>query len=274
MKYDLIALDLDGTALNPKNTVSPAVREAVAWARARGVHVVVSTGRICSEAAEFAQMMGADDEMVTSGGATLSMASENSCTMRISIPWEPAVRAAAIVERVGMTSMIYAGEHLYITPYDEMFFSQYKTNEGFLSSKQVVPSVAEYIATHHLSVDKIFCRSRDPFMLRMARRQIASIPGVRVMSSADDNIEIISPLADKGSALAVLCEHMGTTLDRCIAMGDSENDLEMLRAVAMPVAMGNANDEVKSIAKYITETNAHDGVAKAIYHLLGEDDRT
>lgn len=271
MKYDLIALDLDGTALNPHNTVSPAVREAVAWARSCGVHVVISTGRICSEAAEFAQMMGANDEMVTSGGATLSSVSKSGCTMRISIPWEPAVRAAAVVERVGMTSMIYAGEHLYITPYDEMFFSQYKTNEGFLSSKQVVPSVAEYIATHHLSVDKIFCRSREPFMLQMARRQISCIPGVRVTSSADDNIEIISPLADKGSALTMLCTQLGTTLDRCIAIGDSENDLEMLHAVGMPVAMGNANDEVKSIAKYITDTNANDGVAKAIYYLLGRE---
>lgn len=270
MKYDLIALDLDGTALNPHNTVSPAVRKAVLWARSQGVHVVVSTGRICSEAAEFAQMMGADDEMVTSGGATLSRASLNGCIMRVSMPWEPAVRAAAAVERVGMTSMIYAGEHLYITPYDEMFFSRYKTNEGFLTSKQVVPSVAEYIATHHLSVDKIFCRSQDPFMLQMARRQIRMIPGVRVMSSADDNIEIISPLADKGRALGVLCTQLGTTFDRCIAIGDSENDLEMLHAVGMPVAMGNANDEVKSIAKYITATNAEDGVAQAIYHLLKE----
>ena len=56
MKYDLIALDLDGTALNPHNTVSPAVREAVAWARSCGVHVVdldrtylQRSGRICAD---------------------------------------------------------------------------------------------------------------------------------------------------------------------------------------------------------------------------------
>src|SRR5699024_2694978 len=161
---------------------------------------------------------------------TLSLASKNTCTMRVSIAWEDGVRAAAVVERIGMTSMIYAGERLLITPYDEMFFSQYKTNEGFLTSKQVVPSVAEFIATEHLPVDKIFCRSKDPFMLQMARRQLASVSGVSVMSSADDNIEILSPLADKGRALGKLCEQLGTTLDRCIAMGDSENDLEMLRA--------------------------------------------
>ena len=95
-------------------------------------------------------------------------------------------------------------------------------------------------------------------------------PGVRVMSSADDNIEVISPLADKGRALGMLCQELGTSLDRCIAMGDSENDLEMLAAVGMPVAMGNATDEVKRLAHYITASNAEDGVAQAIYHLLGD----
>ena len=52
--------------------VSPAVREAVGWARAKGVRVVISTGRICGEASEFARLLGTDDEMVTSGGAAIS----------------------------------------------------------------------------------------------------------------------------------------------------------------------------------------------------------
>ena len=49
---------------------------------------------------------------------------------------------------------------------------------------------------------------------------------------------------------------MGTVPERCIAIGDSENDLDMLKAVGMPVAMGNAIDDVKALAKYITDTNA------------------
>lgn len=271
MKYDLIALDLDGTTLNPQNTVSPAVKQAAAWAREQGVRIVISTGRIASEAAEFAEMLGTSDDLVSAGGATLYSLAQRTYTMRISIPWEPAVRAAAVVERIGMVSMVYAGERMLITPYDEMYFSRYKTNEGFHTNKKVVPSVAEYIADTHLSVDKMFCRSKDPFMLANAREQIRQIPGVRVMSSADDNIEVISPIADKGRALERLCQQYGISLDRCIAIGDSENDLEMLQVVGMPVAMGNANDTVKAIAKYITTSNAEDGVAKAIYHLLGKE---
>ena len=270
-KIDLIALDLDGTALTPDNTVSQATRDAVRRAREAGLRVVISTGRICGEARDFALQLGANDLMVTSGGASLSSVSREQCIMRMSMPWEPAVRAAAAVERIGVTAMIYVGEALLITPYDDMEFGRYKSNEGYLAVKQVVPSVAEYIADHRLSVDKIFARMNDPVMLGMIRSQVEQIPGVRVMSSASDNIEVVTPGADKGTALGMLCRELGTDLKHTAAIGDSENDLEMLRAVGLPIAMGNANDAVKAICTRQTLTNAQDGVAAAIDRILAEN---
>ena len=260
-KIKLIALDLDGTALTPQNKVAESTTAAVRRARAAGVYVVVSTGRICGEARDFAIDLDADDLMVTSGGATLSSISGERCTMRMSMPWEAAVRAAAAVERIGMIAMIYVGETLLITPYDDLGFGSYKTNEGYLTSKKVVPSVAEYIADHHLSVDKIFVRSRDAVTLSRTRAILETIPGVRVMSSA----------ADKGNALGMLCRDIGTDLDHAAAIGDSENDFEMLRAVALPIAMGNASDEVKALCRWETDSNAEDGVAHAIDRILAHN---
>lgn len=267
MQYDLIALDLDGTALTPENEIAESTIQAVAWARAQGCRVVVSTGRICGEAAEFAVKMGADNEMVTAGGAQLAMADEKRCFARISIPWENAVRAAALLERYGLAAMIYAGESLLVTPYDEWMFAG-KRNEGFLESKVVVPSVAEQVANEQLCVDKLFCRSTQPVTLVDTRRQLEALPGLRVMSSASNNLEVVSRAADKGAALGMLCRIYGTTLDRAIAIGDSENDLEMLRAAGMAVAMGNACACVKAAAGYVTAANDRDGVAQAIYHFL------
>lgn len=270
-KIELIALDLDGTTLTPENTVTDVTRDAVRRAREAGIHVVISTGRICGEASDFARQLGADDLMVTSGGATISSVSRGQCTMRMSMPWEAAVRAAAVVERIGMTAMIYVGETLLITPYDDMEFGKYKSNEGYLAVKKVVPSVAEHIAAGHISVDKIFVRSRDTVMLQNARRQLTAIPGVRVMSSAADNLEVITPAADKGTALGLLCRELETDLRHAAAIGDSENDLEMLRAVALPIAMGNATEEVKALCRRVTLTNAQDGVAAAIDRILAEN---
>lgn len=269
MRYDLIALDLDGTALDPRNEVSPGVRQAVLWARERGVRVVVSTGRICGEAADFARLLGCDDEMVTAGGASLSSVSRGECLTRDSMPWEVAVRAAACCERLGLSTMVYMGTRLYMTPHDEASFALYKSNEGYLAAKTVVPSVAELIGREHLPVDKVFTRSLSPVNLALVRERASGIEGLRVISSASDNLELMPVGVDKGRALHALCARCGTTPDRAIAIGDSENDLEMLAAAGMPVAMGNATEAVKAIAKHHTGTNAEDGVAQAIYALLG-----
>lgn len=268
MKYNLIALDLDGTALNPKNLVEPSTAEAVRDAKARGVRVVVSTGRICGEAAEFARQMGTDNYMVTSGGATLSLLSEERCFMRLSMPWEASVRAAAALERVGLSTMVYVAENLLVTPYDELAFSRYKSNEGYLANKKVVPSVAEWVADGRVMVDKIFSRSLDPANIARARQVLSQVEGIRVMSSASDNLEVVSPAADKATALFMVCRLYGTDLAHAAAVGDSENDLEMLEAVGMPIAMGNAREDIQALCRHVTGDNAHDGAAKAIEWVL------
>ncbi len=268
MPYELIALDLDGTALNPSNQVAPATVAAVQTARKRGVRVVVSTGRICGEAAEFAHQLGVDDYMVTSGGATLSSLREKRCFMRLSMPWETSVRAAAALERIGLSTMVYVAENLLITPYDALSFGQYKSNEGYTENKRVVPSVAEWIAEGRVMVDKIFSRSLDTSLIAHTRQVLSRIPGIRIMSSANDNVELVSPAADKGVALSMLCRLYGVEPSRCAAIGDSENDLEMLSAVGLPIAMGNARDDVKARSRYVTADNAHDGAAQAIEWVL------
>lgn len=267
-KIEVIALDLDGTVLTSNNEVTARTREAVRLARESGIYVAIATGRICGEAREFALQLGADDLMVTSGGATVSSVRLGTCMMRLSIPWEPAVRAAAIVERIGMTAMVYAGEALLITPYDELEFAKYKSNEGYLQNKQVEHSVAEYIASNRVSVDKIFVRSRDTIMLAQAREQLEAIPGLRVMSSAADNLEVVSPVADKGTALQMLCRMERRSFGKTAAIGDSENDLEMLAAVSLPVAMENATEAVKARCRHITLSNNDDGAAVAIEKIV------
>ena len=82
---------------------------------------------------------------------------------------------------------------------------------------------------------------------------------------------MVTPAADKGNALGMLCRELDTDLSHAAAIGDSENDLEMLRAVGLPIAMGNANEAVKAICKRQTLTNAEDGVAAAIDRILAEN---
>lgn len=268
MQYDMIALDLDGTALSSKSEVQEDTRKAIAWAQARGVRVVLATGRICAEAAEFACALGAQDEMVTGGGAALGRASTGECWARMSMDWQTGAQAAALLQQQGFTAMTYIADRIVLTPAAAQAFGYYKVNEGYLSSKQVVPDVAAYITQKQVPVDKIFAYCTQPEKLQGVREALAQMRGLRVMSSGVNNVEVVAPQVNKGAALEKLCQGYGTTLARTIAIGDSENDIEMLQAVGMPVAMGNAPAHIQALAKYITADNDHGGVAQAIYHLL------
>ena len=85
--YRLIALDLDGTCLTSDITLAPSTIEAVRYARSKGVRVIVSTGRIVGEAAEFAQEMGCSSALISAGGAAISDVRNAQNVREWTIPW-------------------------------------------------------------------------------------------------------------------------------------------------------------------------------------------
>ncbi|MFQ9126157.1 MAG: hypothetical protein ACLR4Z_04275 [Butyricicoccaceae bacterium] len=160
---------MTATALTPQNKVAETTTDAAPRERA-GVHVVVSTGRICGEARDFAIDLDADDLMVTSGGAyAFEHFGRGLHHAHVHAVGSGGPRGGGGRAHRHDRHDLRAGETLLITPYDDLGFGSYKTNEGYLTSKKVVPSVTEYIADHHLSIDKIFVRSQDPVTLSCAR---------------------------------------------------------------------------------------------------------
>lgn len=221
MKYRLLALDLDGTLLNSQKEITSEVRKALAWAKERGVYVVLSTGRIVGEAAEFARGLPCEDLMVTAGGTAIATASDERILQSWDMPCEIGAKAVEAVQ----------------------------------SRK------------NRLNVTKVYAIG-ERAVLEQALAEIRPLPGITITSSGSDNFELLPAGADKGRALTRLGELLGVTPAEMAAIGDSDNDAEMLRAVGMPVAMGNADAALKNLAKYVTADCDHDGVAQAIYHIF------
>ena len=92
----------------------------------------------------------------------------------------------------------------------------------------------------------------------------AQFPDLIVSTSLVNNIEFTVPAATKGEALRVLAGHLGVAVADTMAFGDMDNDRSMVEAAGIGVAMGNAEQCLKDIADYITDTNNADGVAKAL----------
>ena len=93
-----------------------------------------------------------------------------------------------------------------------------------------------------------------------------------VLLSSEGNLEFVLPHTTKGTAVEALAKHWGFSPDEVMTLGDSENDLSMLRFAGAGVAMGNAKPNIKEAARYETTDNNHHGVAKAIYSAIAHND--
>ena len=93
-----------------------------------------------------------------------------------------------------------------------------------------------------------------------------------VLLSSEGNLEFVLPHTTKGTAVEALAKHWGFSPDEVMTLGDSENDLSMLRFAGAGVAMGNAKPNIKEAARYQTTDNNHQGVAKAIYSAIAHND--
>jgi len=266
MKFKLIALDLDGTLLNSKKEITMPVKRAIAIAAEQGIHVVLATGRIVGEAAEFAREIRCEDLMVTAGGAAIATASDEKILESWSIPYEIGAQAIEEVQNRPVRLMIYAGSRIFTNPFSDHDFVQNYRVEGFHANKIVLDDIAAHIRERQIPITKIYALG-ERGELDSALKVISSLPKITITSSGSDNFEIMPENVDKGRALLRIGEMLGVDAHEMIAIGDSDNDIAMLQAVGMPVAMGNADPKLQAIAKYITDDCDNDGVAKTIFGL-------
>ena len=112
------------------------------------------------------------------------------------------------------------------------------------------------------------CGSREERDRIIAK--IQKIEGVRIIMPMLTDIEITSADADKGEALIALAGELGIRREEVMAMGDGHNDLGLMKAAGLSVAMGNASREIMDVADYVTLDNEHDGVAEAIRRFVLE----
>jgi len=116
----------------------------------------------------------------------------------------------------------------------------------------------------NIEIRKIIANFDMKETTEVAKVELSKIDGLAIAASFFDNIEITDIKAQKGIMLSKVAEDLALSKDEVMVIGDSFNDYSMFTAFNESVAMGNAIDEIKEIAKYVTETNENNGVGKAI----------
>lgn len=235
--FKLIALDMDGTLLNEQGAISEENSLAIQEAQAKGIHVVLSTGRSILTCKNYAKSLNLSSYLVTVNGSEIWDCSGN------------------LHER----NILHA-------EYIQMMWEWANTNKTYfwaISTDKVWRNQMPDDLFAHQWLKFGFDIADDSLRETILQRLLSN-QHLEVSNSSPTNIEINAAGVNKANGLLHVCSKLRISMDEVIAMGDSLNDIEMIKAAGCGVAMGNAQNEVKKAADWITDTNEEDGVAKAI----------
>lgn len=263
----MIALDVDGTLLTSDGTLTEGTVRAIRTAREQGVRVVLSTGRSAPEAVWLTRMAGCDHRAVCLGGAAIADMADGRHLRRWDIPEALAAPVLELLRGKELASMVFAGEVNLLDSYSSQVYHKIYPCPAYLDTTVVEDDLAGWLARHGQPLTKIHAQG-DPAAFPPLLEALGRMPGLALTSSGADNFEVVADGVDKGKALCLLASEWGIAPSEIAAIGDSDNDLAMLRAVGCPVAMGNASREVKEAASSVTASNDEEGAAKAILRLI------
>lgn len=275
----IIALDLDGTLLDSRKQLSKGNVEALAFAAAQGVEIVPTTGRFFGMMPDAVRELEFVRYAITINGAQVYDRKTQEAIVREEIALGQALEIMELLDGYDVIYDCYRGNWGWMSANLQARASGYATNEHYLKMVQDFRNPVADLKAHLKStsadgdVQKIMLFSRlddrETKVLREIEKKIGSLfPDIKVTSSTWNNLELNIASAHKGNALSRFASHLGCTLDECMAFGDGLNDLTMVEAAGVGVAMDNAVEEVKRAANYITRSNDEDGVAAAIYRFV------
>ncbi|WP_270221872.1 sugar-phosphatase [Kosakonia cowanii] len=264
MAIKLIAIDMDGTLLLPDHTISPAVKNAIAAARERGINVVLTTGRPYAGVHSYMKELHMEregDYCITYNGALVQNASDGSTVAQTTLSYDDYLYLEQLSRDVGSHFHALDRNTLYTANRD---ISPYTVHESFVATIPLVFCEAEKMdpQTQFLKVMMI----DEPTILDQA---IARIPQevkekYTVLKSAPYFLEILHKSVTKGTGVKALADVLNIKPEEIMAIGDQENDIAMIEFAGVGVAMENAIPSVKEAADFVTKTNLEDGVAYAI----------
>ncbi len=266
MSYRMIALDMDGTLLNGKLEIHPDIIESLRYAKEAGKEIVVATGRSLSEIAQYKEELKDARYMILESGAVVYDCFEEKILFSKTLEEETIRKLMNVYHKKDVMIHIFSNAYSYIEKCKLDNLGKYQMElfrDTFENHCRIFDDVDTFIEDHLHEIEKInFYHGTTEDQLD-SNEQLKDVDITKVLLSGV-SIEMNEKGVHKALGIQKLCEYLNMSVEDVIAVGDSDNDLEILETVGLAVAMGNANERVKKIADVVVSDNEHCGVKEAI----------
>lgn len=257
----LIALDIDGTLMNKSYLISDRVKDAVSKAIAKGVHVMLATGRMYSATVPIGQELNLITPLIVYQGSLVKeFHNSEKVLLHHQIDKQLSCKLIEDLRKEDIQVNVYYDDKLYVEA-DAPILHEYATrrNIPFYKLKSFT-EIQNFLPTKILAMDP------DPVKIDKLKHKYNEKYSdvLNITKSTDYFCEFVDVKCSKADAILFLAEQWGIPQSQIMAIGDQDNDKEMLKAAGLGVAMGNGHQELKDVADHVTDTVDNDGVAVAI----------
>ncbi len=268
-----ICFDLDGTALTVDSQLAPTTVRALSHAAQQGIALVPATGRALDFVPEAVLSLPNLRYAITSNGAVVTDLSTQTCLRRVLLPAEVVAHLVTIIAEEQITAEAFVDGKAYGTADYVAHPAKYGIPDHavdyIMRTRIAVDDISAFLLANAHQMDSIDLVVADPAQSTRLRAQLtAALPAVHVTSSGIHRVEFANQMAGKGKAMAFVLEKLGIAPENTAAVGDADNDTEMIALAGWGVAMGGASQSAQQAAQYITKTNAEDGLAHAVERML------
>jgi Cof subfamily protein (haloacid dehalogenase superfamily) len=263
LKYKLIVSDLDGTLLDSKRNISIGTRKSIDEFRRKGGFFTIATGRMELSAKGYIEQLEIDGPVILYNGSRIIDINRNFVIYDSKMNYMLARKTLELLKEYEWDPLVYVDGRVYVN--------------------SITPVVKEYMEKDTVMCDAVgnlyefLERSPTKILIIGPGEQFESFAGklsrmvpvtINCVRSEPNYLEILPDGVSKGAALRRLAGYMNIPMDEVVAIGDQLNDLEMIKAAGLGVAVENACSGLKSSSDYVTFSNDEEGVAEVVFKVI------
>ncbi|HBP38665.1 MAG TPA: hypothetical protein DD640_07995 [Clostridiales bacterium] len=267
-RWQLVVSDLDGTLLDAKNRISPENKAAVADLAAQGIAFTLATGRTDWMARTYISQLKVRLPVISFNGAMIRDCGSNRVLYQRSIYGGEVRQLTAWLEENKLDYLWYSPDAIYYPGHSERirYIRAYNRMAAEYGSGgvPVLPVPGPDSPNIASGLVKVLAILPDPDVNRRMRDYLAAHPALNGQMSSDVAMDITAAGTSKGLGLSILADLLGYRLDQVVAFGDNDNDISMLEAAGLGIAMGNASPQALAASSFQTTDHERSGFAAGI----------